>query len=87
MSSPNRKIAVEGARPDGSEFREMFNSYYLAVCRKQELIKKGYSLKIVEPVGFFGYSVGPVKYSKQEKEEINELRPRHKVRVYRSNFK
>lgn len=87
MGNNKWKMALEGNKPDGTPYRGTFNSYYLAVCKKQKLVAQGYTLKIVEPKNRGGYLSEPVRYSKKEKAEISELRPRRRPRVYRSNFK
>lgn len=85
------RVWLLGTDLDGRAYSEGFNSYYLAVRRKAELTKMGYEL-IIEDRDENVVSIGSpqrmqVKYNRQEKDSIEKLKPRHRVRVYKANFK
>ena len=89
-----RKLMLKGTAPDGGEYVEDFNSYYLAIVQKQALAKQGYELEIIEPPapksGFSSNTTGRYgKYTKAEKKVFKGLRPAKtpRTRVFRSNFK
>lgn len=90
--SKNRKLTLEGTTLDGKKYREVFNSYYLAVVTKNKLTKLGYDVKIVEPDPLLcGETINGQypKYTKKEKKAFKKLAPPRPKgrRMYRANFK
>lgn len=67
-------LAIEGTKPDGTPYREAFNSYYLAIVQKNKLMKKGYKLQVVEPEMYDRRNATTLRYSRKEKETFLKLK-------------
>ena len=87
------KFVVRGTTPDGAQYEEKTNSYYLAVLLKEKLNKKGYSVKVCEPDVVWNHR-GNVHYNGSERGEFKKLKEAYndkmtkcRRRKIRANYK
>lgn len=84
-------FVVKGLTPNGEEYEKKFNSYYLAVIEKGELIKQGYDVKVFDP-DVVWLQRGGVKYNNVERRKFKKFKKTYqdemkKHRPLRSNYK
>lgn len=85
------KFTVEGTSPDGEHYREVFNSYYLAVLCKSELLKKGYDVQLRDPDTIWIHKES-THYNQRERKTFKKFKRAHnnamaKYRPLRTNYK